>query len=60
MNVWLNVSYLFSGSSANFEQGTRGDLILFYNKVYVQNMKAYAMRFRTAQEVRGSFAFIRH
>ncbi|XP_064097871.1 retinoblastoma-like protein 1 [Macrobrachium nipponense] len=39
-----------TGTSANFESEERGDLILFYNQVYVQKMKAFALKFRAAQE----------
>ncbi|KAK7080288.1 tubulin folding cofactor A, partial [Halocaridina rubra] len=39
-----------TGTSTSFELEERGDLILFYNQVYVQKMKAFALKFRTAQE----------
>ncbi|XP_027226820.2 retinoblastoma-like protein 1 [Penaeus vannamei] len=39
-----------TGTSASFDSEERGDLILFYNQVYVQQMKAFALKFRAAQE----------
>uniref|UniRef100_A0A0P4WAI6 Retinoblastoma-like protein 1 n=1 Tax=Scylla olivacea TaxID=85551 RepID=A0A0P4WAI6_SCYOL len=39
-----------TGTSTSFDQEERGDLILFYNQVYVQKMKAFALKFRAAQE----------
>ncbi|XP_076033426.1 retinoblastoma-like protein 1 [Oratosquilla oratoria] len=39
-----------TGTSTSFELEERGDLIKFYNQVYVQKLKAFALRFRTAQE----------
>lgn len=39
-----------TGTSTNFESEERGDLILFYNQVYVQQMKAFALKFRSVQE----------
>lgn len=38
-------------SSTSFESEERGDLIFFYNQVYVQQMKAFALKFRAVQEV---------
>lgn len=40
-----------TGTSTSFDQEERGDLIKFYNQVYVQKMKAFALKFRAAQEV---------
>ena len=40
-----------TGTSTSFDQEERGDLILFYNQVYVQKMKAFALKFRAVQEV---------
>ncbi|KAK4301850.1 hypothetical protein Pmani_026025 [Petrolisthes manimaculis] len=39
-----------TGTSTSFESEERGDLILFYNQVYVQQMKAFALKFRAVQE----------
>ncbi|XP_045109253.1 retinoblastoma-like protein 1 isoform X2 [Portunus trituberculatus] len=39
-----------TGTSTSFDQEERGDLILFYNQVYVQKMKAFALKFRAVQE----------
>ncbi|KAK8737180.1 hypothetical protein OTU49_004828 [Cherax quadricarinatus] len=39
-----------TGTSTSFDSEERGDLISFYNQVYVQQMKAFAFKFRAAQE----------
>ncbi|XP_050730623.1 retinoblastoma-like protein 1 [Eriocheir sinensis] len=39
-----------TGTSTSFDQEERGDLIKFYNQVYVQRMKAFALKFRAALE----------
>ena len=39
------------GLSSNFDTEERGDLIKFYNQVYVQVMRGYALKFRSAREV---------
>lgn len=41
-----------NGTSTSFRTEERGDLIKFYNHVYVQHLKTFALRFRpTNQEI---------
>lgn len=39
-----------TGTSSSFETEERGDLIKFYNHVYVQKIKTFALKFRGTQE----------
>ena len=47
-----------TGTSTSFDSEERGDLILFYNQVYVQKMKAFALKFRAAQEVQYHYSLV--
>jgi retinoblastoma-like protein 1 len=42
-----------SGRNTIFGTESRGDIIYFYNKIFVPKMQQFAMRFSTSSQVRG-------